>query len=104
MFTFTKVVVAGLATLSAVQALPQPAQPSSSPTPTPAPAPATPAPADLYIAPTAVQFFQKLLTSGGSLLTGDALKKVVVFNFNGGTPDKGAKGGVVKSAVCPITL
>ncbi|KAF1848255.1 RmlC-like cupin [Cucurbitaria berberidis CBS 394.84] len=104
MFTVTKVLVAGLAALGAVQALPQTVRPSSTPAPA-APAPA-PAPAqdqtalfrDLSAAPTLVQQFRRLLTSGETLLTGDALKKLIVFSFNGATPANGAKGGATKAA------
>jgi len=99
MFTISKVLVAALA-IGAVQALPQPqnAQPSS----TPAPAPPTDNAAlfrDLLTAPTAIKRFQRLLTSGGeALLTGDALKKLTVFSFNGATPAPNAKGGATKAA------
>lgn len=101
MFTITKVIVASLATFSAVQALPQPqtAQPSSTPVPAPAPA-EDPAALfrDLFTAPTAIKRFQRLLTSGETLLTGDALKKLTVFSFNNATPAPNAKGGATKAA------
>ena len=108
MFTITKVLVASLATFGAVQAFPAPqaAQPSSSP------APAAPAPADdqaalfrdLSAAPTRIDQAKRLLTVGGKLLTGDALKKAIVFDFNDAKPAAGAKGGATKAAVRPITV
>ncbi|OAL44959.1 RmlC-like cupin [Pyrenochaeta sp. DS3sAY3a] len=97
MLTITKVLVAGLATFGAVQALPQPQT-----TPVPAPAPAGDAAQlfrDLFTAPTAIKRFQRLLTQGGeTLLSGDALKALTVFSFNGATPAPGAKGGATKAA------
>lgn len=103
MFTITKVLVASLAAFSAVQALPQPqaAQPSSTPAPAPAPAPAEDPAAlfrDLFSAPTAIKRFQRLLTSGETLFTGEALKKMTVFSFNNATPAPNAKGGAAKAA------
>ncbi|KAJ4375326.1 hypothetical protein N0V83_002412 [Neocucurbitaria cava] len=111
MFTLTKVLVAGLATLGAVQALPAPqaasnstmtpAQPSSTPAPSSAPAANNDQAAlyrDLSAAPTAIDRLKRMLTVGGNLLTGDALKKAIVFDFNGATPAAGAKGGATKAA------
>lgn len=54
---------------------------------------------DLFSAPTAIKRFQRLLVQGGSLLTGEALRRVIVFDFNGAQPANGALGGVVKLAV-----
>jgi hypothetical protein len=54
---------------------------------------------DLFSAPTAIKRFQRLLVQGGSLLTGDALRRLIVFDFNGAQPANGALGGAVKSAV-----
>ena len=54
---------------------------------------------DLFSAPTAIKRFQRLLVQGGSLLTGEALRKLIVFDFNGAQPAGGALGGAVKSAV-----
>ncbi|PSN64485.1 RmlC-like cupin, partial [Corynespora cassiicola Philippines] len=103
MLTITKALVAGLATFGAVQALPQ--QPRAAP---PATTPIPPAPpatedkvklfGDLFTAPTAVKRFQRLLTDAGSLISGDALKQRVVFDFNGAQPAKGALGGATKAA------
>jgi len=103
MVAITQVVVAALMGFTAVQALPQPqaAQPSTTPA-----APAPPAPTedaaslyrDLLSAPTAMKRFQRLLTQGETLLTGDALRKLVVFSFNNATPAPNAKGGATKSA------
>lgn len=109
MVAITQVLVAGLLTL-AVQARPQPqaAQPSVTPTlaAVPAPSAAAPAPSQddkdklaalLLTAPSALQRFKRLLTSGGALLTGDALKKLVVFDFNAAKPT--GDGGRVIAAV-----
>jgi hypothetical protein len=54
---------------------------------------------DLFSAPTAIKRFQRLLVQGGSLLTGEALRKLIVFDFNGAQPANGALGGATKSAV-----
>lgn len=54
---------------------------------------------DLQSAPTAVKRFQRLLVQGGSLLTGDALRKLIVFDFKGAQPANGALGGSAKAAV-----
>lgn len=102
MFAVTKVIVTALATLSAVNGLPQARPPPSANVTTAAP----PAPTedqaqlfrDLFSAPTAIKRFQRLLTEGQTLLTGAALKKFTVFDFNGAMPAAGAKGGATKSA------
>ena len=54
---------------------------------------------DVFSAPTAITRFQRLLVQGGSLLTGDALRKLIVFDFNGAQPASGALGGTAKAAV-----
>jgi hypothetical protein len=54
---------------------------------------------DLFSAPTAIKRFRRLLVQGGSLLTGEALRKLIVFDFNGAQPANGALGGAIKSAV-----
>lgn len=53
----------------------------------------------LSSAPTAVQYFQRLFVQGGRLLTGEALRKLLVYDFNGAQPANGALGGAIKSAV-----
>lgn len=114
MVTITKTLIAAVA-VSAVQALPQASfttvtTPSSA-TATPAASPDADAQkalfAGLFTAPTAIKRFKLLLTEGGqSLLSGDALKKLIVFDFNGAEPAKGAKGGATKAAVStlPVSL
>jgi hypothetical protein len=108
MFTVTKVVVAAL-TLGAVQALPQ-SQGYPTPSVTTASASSVSPPAatssldllfdDLFTAPTAIKRFQRLLTQGQTLFTGDVLRKLIVFTFDRNTPPpEGAKGGVAVSAV-----
>jgi hypothetical protein len=107
MFTVTKVVVAAL-TLGAVQALPQ-SQGYPTPSVTTASASSVSPPAatssldllfdDLFTAPTAIKRFQRLLTQGQTLFTGDVLRKLIVFTFDRNTPPpEGAKGGVAVSA------
>lgn len=59
---------------------------------------------ELFSAPTAIKRFQRLLVQGGSLLTGEALRKLIVFDFNGAQPANGALGGAVKSAVSTIWI
>lgn len=54
---------------------------------------------DLQSAPTAIKRFQRLIVQGGSLLTGDALRKLIVFDFKGAQPASGALGGSAKAAV-----
>jgi hypothetical protein len=108
MVAITQILAAGLMTISAVHALPQPQAAQPSATPTPAPTLAEDNAAlfrDLFTAPTAVKRFQRLLVQGGSLLTGEALKKFTVFSFNNATPAPGAKGGATKAAVSfkPLT-
>ncbi|KAL5424244.1 hypothetical protein PMIN04_003306 [Paraphaeosphaeria minitans] len=112
MVTITKTLVAAIA-ISAVQALPQAATtlatvatPSSAAS-TPAVAAPSPDPEvqaalfrDLFSAPTAIKRFQRLLTmKGQELLSGDALRNMIVFDFNNATPAKGALGGATKAAV-----
>lgn len=101
MVAITHFLAAGLMTISAVNALPQPEAARPSATPTPAPAPVDDNAAlfrDLFSAPTAVKRFQRLLVQGGSLLTGEALRKFTVFSFNDAKPAPGAKGGATKAA------
>jgi hypothetical protein len=54
---------------------------------------------DLLSAPTAIKRFQRLLVHDDKLLTGDALRKRTVFDFNGAQPANGARGGAAKAAV-----
>lgn len=56
-------------------------------------------PSDPFTPSTAIKRFQRLLVQGGSLLTGEALRKLIVFDFNGAQPANGALGGATKSAV-----
>ncbi|KAH6643888.1 RmlC-like cupin domain-containing protein [Boeremia exigua] len=102
MINITKLTIVALAAFGSVQALPQ-SIPSSTSTPA---APAATAPAsdqaqlfrDLFTAPTAIKRFQRLLTQGSTLLTGDALRQLTVFSFNNATPAAGAKGGATRAA------
>jgi hypothetical protein len=107
MVAITQFLVAGLMTV-AVNALPQPQAPAPSATIAPAPVSTGDAKAlaaalfsKLFTAPTAVKRFQALLTkdaAGVELLTGEELKKQVVFPF---TPraNSTAKGGQTVAAV-----
>ena len=54
---------------------------------------------DIFSAPTVIKRFQRLLVQGGSLLTGDALRRLIVFDFNGAQPANGALGGAAKATV-----
>jgi hypothetical protein len=58
---------------------------------------------DIFSAPTVIKRFQRLLVQGGSLLAGDALRRLIVFDFNGAQPASGALGGAAKATV-RITL
>ncbi|CAG5136918.1 uncharacterized protein ALTATR162_LOCUS12 [Alternaria atra] len=99
MFSISRALVA-LAVLGAARGQPH----SSSCTSTTAAQPAATADpnaqlfTDLFSAPTAIKRFQRLLVQGGSLLTGEALRKLIVFDFNGAQPANGALGGAIKSA------
>ncbi|KAF3031957.1 hypothetical protein E8E12_002779 [Didymella heteroderae] len=94
MFSVPKFVVLALAV--SVQALPQ-SIPSSTSIPT-APTNQASLYRDLFLAPTIVERFQRLLVQGGVLLTGPTLKALTVFNFNGAAPAPHAKGGATKAA------
>ena len=50
-----------------------------------------------------IKYFQRLLVQGGSLLTGEALRKLIVFDFKGAQPVSGALGGATKVAVSTIS-
>jgi hypothetical protein len=58
---------------------------------------------DLSSAPTAIERFRRLLVEGGALRTGEALEKLIVFDFNGPEPASGAMGGAVKAAVSIVS-
>lgn len=100
MISITELVVVAVAAFGSVHALPQSLTPSSTPS-----APAAPAPTDqtqlfrdLFTAPTVVERFQRLLTQGEALLTGDELKKLTVFSFNNAEAAPNSKGGATKAA------
>jgi hypothetical protein len=102
MFTVTKVVIAAVA-LGAVQAFPQSHvyQPSAVSSAPPAPTSTPDIFDDLLTAPTAVKRFQRLLVDGAQkLITGEALRKMIVFTFNPDTtPPANSTGGVLAAAV-----
>jgi hypothetical protein len=54
---------------------------------------------ELQSAPTALDRARQLLVDGEALRTGEELKKLVVFDFNGAQPASGALGGASKAAV-----
>jgi hypothetical protein len=58
---------------------------------------------DLSSAPTAIERFRRLLVECGALRTGEALEKLIVFDFNGPEPASGAMGGAVKAAVSTVS-
>jgi hypothetical protein len=94
-----------MALVVGASAFPAPA-PQASPT-TAAPAPAATPPTkglfqDLFTAPSALDRFKRLLTdpASGKLLSGDALRSQIVFDYNNGaTIDPGDKAGKVAAAV-----
>jgi hypothetical protein len=47
---------------------------------------------DLSSAPTTIKRFRRLLVEGGALRTGEALEKLIVFDFNGPELANGAMG------------
>ena len=103
MKTAPTTLLAGLAAFGVVQAQPYSSSCTASATAQPA---STAAAAqqqqlfrDLLEAPTAIKRFQRLLVKDGSLLTGDALRELTVFDFNNAQPANGAKGGATKAAV-----
>jgi len=93
--TLFKIIVAALAA-TAVQALPSsyPGYMNSTAPPAPPAVDNSPLIAELKDAPTALARFQKLFTENGALLTGDALRSKIVFDF-GAT----AKAGVSNAGV-----
>lgn len=103
MKTALTALLASLATLGVVRAQPHSQSCTTSPTAQPAPTVAADQQQqlfrDLLEAPTAIKRFQRLLVKDGSLLTGDALRELTVFNFNNAQPANGAKGGSTKAAV-----
>jgi hypothetical protein len=54
-------------------------------------------------APTAIRRFQQLLIGPDGLFTGDTLRKVIVFDFNGAQPAPGSLGGTTKAAVSTLS-
>lgn len=101
MIAITQILSIALMTISAVQAYPQPQ--ATPPTPSP---PATPTTASILSRDmTMVQRFQALLVKGDSLLTGDALRKLVVFPFTDAKSAPGSTGGTTKAAVrAPVPI
>jgi hypothetical protein len=59
---------------------------------------------ELQSAPTALDRARQLLVDGEALRTGDDLKSVVVFDFNGAQPVSGAQGGTSKAAVSSLSI
>ncbi|KAF2844288.1 RmlC-like cupin [Plenodomus tracheiphilus IPT5] len=55
-------------------------------------------PRDFSTPPTALDHFRRLLVLDEVLLTGQALRDVIVFDFNGAQPASGALGGTTKAA------
>jgi hypothetical protein len=99
MALITQTLVAAIIAFGGVQALPQSQATPAVPDGPVAVEDATSLFRDLFSAPTAIKRFQKLLVKGESLLTGDALRRVVVFDFNNATPAPKATGGTTKAAV-----
>src|SRR5436190_132276 len=101
MSTLLKAIVIALA--AGASALPAPASGASSTPPAPAPTPNTKALfVDLFTAPSALERFKRLLVdpASGNLLSGDALRSQIVFDYNNGALlDPGDKAGKVTAAV-----
>ncbi|KAJ7821856.1 RmlC-like cupin domain-containing protein [Mycena olivaceomarginata] len=85
-------IIAVLAAVLSVQAAPTVAEPA----PVPLISNAAAIAAGLKMEPSSNDRFKKLLTDGsGNLLTGDALRQLMVFDFNNQKPSTGAKGGSI---------
>ncbi|KAH7127254.1 RmlC-like cupin domain-containing protein [Dendryphion nanum] len=100
MHAILKALVAGIATIRTIQAIPlsQNWTPSSTAQPAATVNVKEQLFRDLLSAPTANKRFQRLLVQGESLVTGEILKELTVFNFNSPQPASGAKGGAYKLA------
>jgi hypothetical protein len=59
---------------------------------------------DVLSAPTAIERFQRLRVEGEALQTGDTLRNLVVFDFNGAQSANGAMDGATESAVSRVTI
>lgn len=101
MSTILKAIVIALAT--GAFALPASQHSTSSTSAAPAATPNSQALfADLFTAPSAITRFQRLLVdpASGKLLTGDALRSQIVFDYNNGASlDPGDKAGKITAAV-----
>jgi hypothetical protein len=58
----------------------------------------------IFSAPTAIKRFQQLLIGPDGLFTGDTLRKVIVFDFNGAQPAPGSLGGTTKAAASSMLI
>jgi hypothetical protein len=103
MSTLFKAVI--IALVAGVSAIPAPAPNASSASAAPAPT-ATPNTKalfeDLFTAPSALERFKRLLVdpASGGLLSGDALRSQIVFDYNNGALlDPGDKAGKITAAV-----
>lgn len=101
MFNLSKAIVLALAVCTS--ALPASNTTSSPPAPVPtAPADIKALFIDLFTAPSALDRYQRLLVdpASGNLLTGDALRSQIVFDYNNGASlDPGDKAGKITAAV-----
>jgi hypothetical protein len=61
-------------------------------------------PRTISSASTAIKRFQQLLIGPDGLFTGDTLRKVIVFDFNGARPAPGSLGGTTKAAVSTVLV
>jgi hypothetical protein len=98
-------ILLAIASASTAHAHPQSSQCNSTSAAIPAAIPAATADAnaqllrELQSAPTALDRARLLLVDGETLRTGDELEKLIVFDFDGLQPARGALGGSSKAAV-----
>jgi hypothetical protein len=59
---------------------------------------------ELQSAPTALDRARQLLVDGDALRTGEDLRELIVFDFNGAQPASGALGGASKAAVSNLPI
>ncbi|KAJ7753945.1 RmlC-like cupin domain-containing protein [Mycena maculata] len=91
----SSVIVTGLASALFVQAMPAPQATVSSPAPVPTVTNGPTLASGLKILASEDDRMSKLLTSGGSVLTGEALRQLTVFDFSQQQAASGAQGGSI---------
>ncbi|KAF7342985.1 Spherulin-1b protein [Mycena venus] len=90
------VIISALASMVSVEAVPAPKSSVSTPAPVPVVSNAAEIASGLKTEASVVDRLTKLLSdSNGTLLTGEALRQLTVFDFNGQKPPAGATGGTL---------